>query len=55
VTPDTTKCPRCFKDLVECKQCAKEGKDKRMIAKDQTVCPANHSQVEELAASKSSA
>jgi hypothetical protein len=55
VTPDTTKCPRCFKDLVECKQCAKDGKEKRMMVKDHPVCTANHSQVEELAATKSSA
>jgi hypothetical protein len=55
VTPDTSKCPRCFKELVECKQCAKEGKEKRMMSKDHMVCPGNHSQVEELAATKSSA
>jgi hypothetical protein len=33
VTPDTEKCPRCFKDLVECQQCRHENKAQRMIAK----------------------
>ena len=41
VTPDTSKCPRCFKDLVECAQCRKEGKEKRMIPKG-TECPEKH-------------
>jgi hypothetical protein len=33
VTPDTSKCPRCFLDLVECPECKKDGKEKRMIPK----------------------
>ncbi|HEY9678103.1 MAG TPA: tubulin-like doman-containing protein [Drouetiella sp.] len=41
VTPDTTKCPRCFHDLVECEECRKEGKEKRMITKG-TECPEKH-------------
>jgi hypothetical protein len=55
ITPDTTKCPRCFKELVECAQCAKEGKDKRMMTKDNPVCPLKHSQVEAMATSSTSA
>ncbi|HEY9715189.1 MAG TPA: hypothetical protein V6C72_17090, partial [Chroococcales cyanobacterium] len=42
VTPDTSKCPRCFKDIVECPECRKEGKEKRMIPKG-AECSEKHS------------
>jgi hypothetical protein len=41
VTPDTTKCPRCFKDLEECPLCKKAGKENRMIPKG-SKCPEKH-------------
>lgn len=41
VTPDTSKCPRCFKDLVECEICRKEGNEKRMLPKG-AECPQRH-------------
>lgn len=41
VTPDTAKCPRCFKDIVECEECRKSGKEKRMIGKG-NECPEKH-------------
>jgi len=49
VTPDTTKCPRCFKDLVECAECKKAGKPKRMIPKGEE-CPERHRAAEPVAA-----
>lgn len=53
VTPDTTKCPRCFKDLVECEICRKEGKEKRMLPKG-TECPQRHVKAAAVSAAKSS-
>lgn len=47
VTPDTTKCPRCFHDLVECTECKKEGKEKRMMQKG-SVCAEKHVKAEPL-------
>jgi len=41
VTPDTSKCPRCFKDLVECPECKQDNKPKRMIPKG-TECSERH-------------
>ena len=51
VTPDTTKCPRCFKDLVECQECKKEGKEKRMIPRG-SVCIEKHVKAEPKAEAK---
>ncbi|HEY9776281.1 MAG TPA: tubulin-like doman-containing protein [Planktothrix sp.] len=53
VTPDTTKCPRCFKDLVECQECKKEGNFKRMIPKGEE-CPVRHKAAEPVAAQAAS-
>lgn len=46
VTPDTSKCPRCFKDLIECQECKKDGNAKRMIPKG-SQCPEKHSKADE--------
>jgi Tubulin like len=48
VTPDTSKCPRCFKDLVECMECKKTGNARRMLPKG-TVCPEKHAAAAEPA------
>ena len=50
VTPDTAKCPRCFKDLEECNECKKAGNARRMIPKG-TQCPEKHTVAEPVAAS----
>ncbi|MGH9551263.1 MAG: hypothetical protein ACRD3W_17905, partial [Terriglobales bacterium] len=41
VTPDTTKCPRCFHDLTECTECRKENHTNRMVPKGQK-CTEKH-------------
>jgi len=47
VTPDTVKCPRCFKDLEECKTCKDAGLPVRMIPTDYDICPNRHASKEE--------
>ena len=49
ITPDTCKCPRCFKELLECAECKKDGKPRRMIPKG-SECPERHRVGEPVAA-----
>lgn len=44
VTPDTTKCPRCFLELVECEKCRTLGKPRRMNPKGTEKCASQHSE-----------
>lgn len=39
VSPETDRCPRCFKELRECLECSKRGEAKRMIPRDCETCP----------------
>lgn len=48
VTPDTTKCPRCFKEIEECSTCKDTGLSVRMIPTDYDVCPTRHAQEEKV-------
>ncbi|MDZ4838018.1 MAG: tubulin-like doman-containing protein [Candidatus Melainabacteria bacterium] len=47
VTPDTSKCPRCFKEIEECAPCKELGLAVRMISTEYEVCPNRHTAVEE--------
>ncbi len=47
VTPDTSKCPRCFKELEECKVCLSLNNALRMIPANYDVCPNRHTSREE--------
>lgn len=42
VTPDTTKCPRCFKEIEECETCKDEDRALRMLPTNLEACPARH-------------
>lgn len=42
VTPDTTKCPRCFSELIECGTCKDDEKPLRMLPVGLDKCPARH-------------
>lgn len=39
VTPDATKCPRCYRQVKECKECARRTEPRRMISKELRSCP----------------
>ncbi len=39
VTPDASRCPRCFKELKECPECRKRGEPRRMIPREVKDCP----------------
>ncbi len=47
VTPDTSKCPRCFKELKECKVCQNLKVVTRMIPESHDTCPNRHVSQEE--------
>ncbi len=47
VTPDTAKCPRCFKEIKECHVCRDNGIAVRMIPTDYEICPMRHAVLED--------